>query len=62
MSEGMRNPPPVNSEEWRSQVQFMLKGGHGVEDIAIFLRCRVDQVRSEVARLRSSGALARWWQ
>ena len=47
------------NDAWQTVVRRLLREGYGVEDVAIKLRCDVDDVRREVAILRASGDLAR---
>ena len=42
---------------WVKMVEFRLKEGFGVEDVAVQLRCDVERVRGHVAALRASGDL-----
>ena len=51
----------VGSPAWRQRVEDHLLAGYGVEDIAIYLRCHVDRVRTYVVKLRADGTLERWW-
>lgn len=57
----MSKRPKVNSRQWQDQVAAKLLDGYGVEDIAVWLRCPVNAVRQEVARLRAIGRLQAWW-
>lgn len=45
------------SNEWRDQAKAMLSQGYGVEDIAVRLLVRVEDVRHYVRALRASGRL-----
>lgn len=51
----------IDSQHWRDLVAMKIVHGYGVEDIAIWLGCHLSRVRSEVARLRSTGRLAAWF-
>lgn len=60
--QGLRDHLRIGSKVWRGVVRDELLSGYGVEDIAIKLKCKHDDVRAEVNRLRKQGALARWWR
>lgn len=45
------------NNSWQARVAEYLRQGYGVEDIAVFLDCDVQDVRNEVAILRSEGRL-----
>lgn len=47
----------THSPNWRCMVNYRLKQGLGVEDIAVDLGCDVDAVRFHVRSLRKSGDL-----
>ena len=44
---------------WICQVKKLLKEGFGTEDIAIKLKCKINDVRNEVKILREMGELDR---
>lgn len=48
--------PEANSN-WQARVRALLREGFGVEDIAVRLSCRVEDVRREVEILRATGEL-----
>ena len=50
---------PHRNDAWQTAVRGLLKQGYGVENIAIKLKCDVQDVRREVAILRDSGEIAR---
>lgn len=51
----------VGSPIWRNRVKFNLISGFGVEDIALKLKCDVEDVRQEMRALRHHGCFAKWW-
>jgi DNA-binding NarL/FixJ family response regulator len=53
--------PPVKSKLWRDMVQYRLREGWGIEDIAIQLHCRVETVREYSRDLAANGVYDRWW-
>lgn len=48
----------TRSSQWIGAVHNLLKQGYGAEDIAIFVKADVEDVRREVKTLRSLGVLA----
>ena len=48
---------PQQNTTWIYQVRQMLKSGYGTEDIAINLKCKLQDVKNEVDILRQSGEL-----
>jgi hypothetical protein len=42
-------------------VDYRLKAGFGIEDIAIQMRCQAKDVRLYVSDLRERGVLKKWW-
>lgn len=57
-----KSAPVPGSYAWRNMVDYRLKLGYGVEDIAVQLCCTVKRVREHVSELRESGTLAKWYQ
>lgn len=53
--------PTPGSRAWRAMVDYRLRHGWGVEDIAINLRCSPRQVRARIEGLRKAGKLREWW-
>ncbi len=49
----------THNTHWIALVRIKLAAGYGVEDIALHMKSRVDDVRREVAILREQGDLAR---
>lgn len=45
------------SQQWAAAVVRDMRAGYGVEDIAVRLRCRPDQVRDKVRTWRRMGLL-----
>ena len=45
------------NEEWQSKVKTLLLDGLGVDDIALKLGCKVEDVRDEFGILRASGEM-----
>lgn len=58
----IKNPPAPGFKAWGSMVEYRLRKGYGVEDIAIALQCKPDRVREHVQMLRDQGVLAKWWR
>jgi predicted ArsR family transcriptional regulator len=52
---------PPGSQQWRAMVDYRLRAGFGVEDIAVQLLTKPARVREHVAELRADGTLAKWW-
>lgn len=52
-------PKKPRGDRWFARVEKMLWQGYGVEDIAIRLRCEIEDVRRHVATLRKSARLAK---
>ena len=52
----------VRNSVWIARVRLLLRDGFGVEDIAVRLKCCVDDVRAEVAILRENGVFELWYQ
>lgn len=52
----------TQSSQWIGAVHNLLKQGYGVEDIAIFVKADVSDVRREVKTLRSLGVLERMFK
>jgi len=48
----------IKAASWRMAVTYRLSQGYGVEDIALQLKCNVEDVRFHVRALRARGKLA----
>jgi hypothetical protein len=53
--------PPVRSKVWRNMVEYRLRAGWGIEDIAIQLHCRAETVREYTRDLAAAGVFRNWW-
>lgn len=50
---------PEKNTAWATRVRKLLGQGFGVEDIAVKLECKADDVRREVEIYRQEGSLRR---
>lgn len=48
---------PQQNTMWSARVRSLLKEGYGVENIAVMMDARLDDVQREVEILRNSGEL-----
>lgn len=54
--------PKPGSRAWVARVGALLRDGFGVEDIAIKLACKPDQVRKMVNVFRREGLMVKWFR
>lgn len=50
-------PTAQQNTIWQSKVWTTLRAGYGVEDVAVMLKCNVDDVRREVQIAREEGTI-----